>query len=195
MRKIVTGTEGRTRAQLYSVGLATPRSWTGQGAVPSPERVAQTGLTPNGPRLAVRCTRARPNPRSLLIGSAHVVDLDGPLRAALRDRVLDAIAVELDAERAETILSDPAPRRAGGGDLPLFVRLWGKLQQRLGEELGGGPAGGEMRTAARVSKERNLPLFLIDDPIRQTLARLIRAMSFRERVLLLFGGVLGLVIP
>ena len=52
-----------------------------------------------------------------------------------------------------------------------------------------------MRTAARVSKERNLPLFLIDDPIRQTLARLIRAMSFRERVLLLFGGVLGLVIP
>jgi pheromone shutdown protein TraB len=131
----------------------------------------------------------------LLIGSAHVVDLDAPLRAALRERVLDAIAIELDAERAETILSDPRSERSGGADLPLFVRLWGQLQHRLGEELGGGPAGGEMRTAARVSKERDLPLFLIDDPIRQTLGRLIRSMSFKERVLLLFGGVLGLVIP
>lgn len=131
----------------------------------------------------------------LLIGSAHVVDLAAPLRAALTGRVLDAIALELDPERAETILSEAGPNRTGRGDLPIFVRLWGQLQRRLGEELGGGPAGGEMRTAAQVSKERNLPLFLIDDPIRQTLARLIRAMSFKERVLLLFGGILGLVIP
>lgn len=131
----------------------------------------------------------------LLIGSAHVVDLDAPLRATLRDRVLDAIAIELDDERARTVLSDDVVPAAGRSEMPLFVRLWGQLQRRLGEELGGGPAGGEMRTAARVSKERNLPLFLIDDPIRQTLARLIRSMSFRERVFLLFGGILGLVIP
>ncbi|MCI4358792.1 MAG: TraB/GumN family protein [Thermoplasmata archaeon] len=131
----------------------------------------------------------------LLIGSAHVVDLDVPLRATLRDRVLDAIAVELDSERAETILSESQEPRSGPRDLPLFVRLWGQLQRRLGEDLGGGPAGGEMRTAASVSRERNLPLFLIDDPIRQTLARLIRSMSLKERVLLLVGGILGLVIP
>ncbi|HEV2520059.1 MAG TPA: TraB/GumN family protein [Thermoplasmata archaeon] len=131
----------------------------------------------------------------LLIGSAHVVDLDAPLRATLGGRVLDAIAVELDAERAQTILSESPGPSASRGDLPIFVRLWGQLQRRLGEDLGGGPAGGEMRTAASVSKERHLPLFLIDDPIRQTLARLIRSMSLKERVLLLFGGVLGLVVP
>ncbi|HEV2429660.1 MAG TPA: TraB domain-containing protein, partial [Thermoplasmata archaeon] len=86
-----------------------------------------------------------------------------------------------------------SPGRGRGG--PLFVRLWGQLQKRLGAEIGGGLAGGEMRTAAQVSKERNVPLFLIDDPIRETLQRLLLAMSFRERISMLLGGVLGLVLP
>ncbi len=131
----------------------------------------------------------------LLIGSAHVVDLEAPLRAVLGPRELDGIAVELDAERARALLSDqPTAGRPGPG-VPIFVRLWGLLQRRLGEEMGGGVAGAEMRTAAAISKERSLPLFLIDDPIRETLQRLLRSMSGKERILLVFGGILGLVIP
>lgn len=130
----------------------------------------------------------------LLVGTAHVIDLEAPLRSTLGVRPLDAVALELDAERAAVILSDaPAPRVKRTG-APLFLRLWSTLQRRLGEQLGEG-AGAEMRAAAQVAKERSLPVFLIDDPIRETLGRLMRSMSFKERVLLLVGGLVGLVIP
>lgn len=131
----------------------------------------------------------------LLLGVAHVVDLAAPLRAALGNRPLDGIAVELDPERARLVLAGhPAGGRPSAG-APLFLRLWGILQRRLGEEIGGGLAGSEMRTAADVARDRGLPLFLIDDPIRETLRRLLTSMTARERVSLFLGSVLGLFIP
>lgn len=130
----------------------------------------------------------------LLLGSAHVVDLAEPIRRRLNDRVLDGIAVELDPERAQALLGPPPAGRPRRG-VPLVARLWGHLQRRLGAELGGGPAGEEMRVAARVARDRNLPLFLIDDPIRMTLAKLLTTMPFRERVQLLVGAVVGLFVP
>ena len=130
----------------------------------------------------------------LLLGSAHVVDLSGPLRRILSERVLDAIAVELDAERAQSLMSpDGGGRRSGGS--PLFARLWGVLQRRLGSEIGAGVPGAEMKLAIAVAQERSLPVFLIDDPIRTTLANLVRSLSFKERVTLLASGVVGLFLP
>jgi len=133
----------------------------------------------------------------LLIGAAHVVDLDGPIRATLANRPLDAIAVELDEERAQAMLSESGPAEGGGGrgDAPLFLRLWAVIQRRLGGELGAGVAGAEMRSAAKLAKERGIPLLLIDDPIRETVRRLIGALSPKERVALLVGSIVGLVIP
>lgn len=130
----------------------------------------------------------------LLIGAAHVVDLNGPIRGVLADRTLDAIAVELDAERAHAILNPPTPA-ARTTDGPLFLRLWGSVQRRLGEQIGAGVPGAEMKTASDLARERGIPLLLIDDPIRETMGRLLRALSFRERVSLLIGAVVGLVVP
>lgn len=130
----------------------------------------------------------------LLIGAAHVVDLNGPIRGVLADRTLDAIAVELDAERAHAILN-PSPTPSNRGQGPLFVRLWGTVQRRLGEQIGAGVPGAEMKTASDLARERAIPLLLIDDPIRETMGRLLRALSLRERVSLLIGAVVGLVIP
>ncbi len=131
----------------------------------------------------------------LLLGSAHVIDLAGPIRRRLTDRILDGIAVELDPERAQALFAPPQGQRPRAQGVPMLARLWGHLQRRLGAELGGGVAGEEMKVAAEVARERSLPLFLIDDPIRATLARLLASMSVRERVSLLVGAVLGLVIP
>jgi pheromone shutdown protein TraB len=130
----------------------------------------------------------------LLVGAAHVIDLEGPIRATLRDRTLDAIAVELDEERARALLTEatPSPTRSEG---PLFLRLWGVVQRRLGGELGTGIAGAEMRGAAALAKERGIPLLLIDDPIRETVAHLLGSMSFKERIALVVGSIVGLVIP
>jgi pheromone shutdown protein TraB len=52
-----------------------------------------------------------------------------------------------------------------------------------------------MRSAAKLAKERGIPLLLIDDPIRDTIRRLIGALSPKERVALLVGSIVGLVIP
>ncbi len=131
----------------------------------------------------------------LLVGAAHVLDLDAPLRRALGARVLDGIAVELDAERAQALLNPPARGRRPARGVPLIARLWGHLQHRLGAELGGGGAGAEMKVAAAVAGERSVPLFLIDDPIRATLASLLAALPLRERVLLLASAFAGLFLP
>ena len=130
----------------------------------------------------------------LLLGTAHVVDLTEPIRSTLRGRVLDGIAVELDHERAAALLAPSGGRARPSPGLPLLARLWGHLQRRLGAELGGG-AGREMKTAAEVARERSLPLFLIDDPIRMTLASLLRQLSVRERVTLLVSATVGLFVP
>lgn len=133
-------------------------------------------------------------PRVLLLGTAHVVDLSGPLRRVFSGRVLDGVAVELDYERAHALLTDPkGPRPTGNA--PLLARLWAHLQRRLGAEIGGGDPGEEMKLAATLARERGLPLFLIDDPIRVTFARLLRSMPVRERVTLLLGGLVGLFVP
>ncbi len=130
----------------------------------------------------------------LIIGAAHVVDLAEPLRRVLGDRPLDGVAIELDAERAKTLFAPEGERRASGG-APLFARLWALLQRRLGAEIGGGLPGDEMKAAAMFARERGLPVFLIDDPIRMTLIRLVRSMPLRERVSILLGAVVALFVP
>jgi pheromone shutdown protein TraB len=130
----------------------------------------------------------------LLLGAAHVYDLEEPLRKVLDARTLDGVAIELDAERADALFSDRADGKSSRG-APLFAQLWGRVQRRLGAEIGGGEAGAEMKVAARLAKERNLPLFLIDDPIRATLVQLVRTMPFKERVTLLAGAVVALFVP
>jgi len=132
----------------------------------------------------------------LLIGSAHVVDLSKELRRVLGPRTLDAVALELDDERAHTLLAPEPPTGArGAGSAPFLLLLWARMQRRLGADIGGGTPGAEMRVAAQIARERNLPILLIDDPIRDTIARLLRSMSFKERVSLLLGGLVGLVVP
>ena len=130
----------------------------------------------------------------VLVGTAHVVDLSEPLRRELGPRELDAIAVELDPERAEALLA-PESRGRRRGDVPLFARLWAVVQRRLGAEIGGGLPGAEMKVAIEVARERRLPVFLIDDPLRVTLANLVRSMSFKERVTLLTSAAVGLILP
>jgi pheromone shutdown protein TraB len=132
--------------------------------------------------------------RIVLLGSAHVVDLSGPIRERLSALPLQAVALELDAERAAVLEGPPSVSTKRRGSVPILIRFWGLVQRRLGAELGQG-AGGEMRAAAQFAKEKNLPVFLIDDPFNITVRRLLGSLSPSERVRLLLGSILGLVIP
>jgi pheromone shutdown protein TraB len=135
-----------------------------------------------------------PAEKIILVGAAHVVDTAASVRSRLSGQRLQAIALELDPERAQ-ILSEsaggaPPPARTG----PALIRLWSVLQRRLGHQLGQG-AGAEMRAGARLGREWNLPVFLIDDPFRQTVGRLLGSLRPSERLRLVAGAILGLFIP
>lgn len=132
--------------------------------------------------------------RILLLGSAHVIDLSGPIRDRLNALPLQAVALELDPQRAAVLEEHDAPAGRPLPPGPPLIRIWGLLQRRLGAELGQG-AGGEMRAAAQFAREKRLPVYLIDDPFNATIRRLLGALSPYERVRLLAGAVLGLVIP
>jgi pheromone shutdown protein TraB len=138
---------------------------------------------------------APPDPgRILVLGSAHVIDLAGPIRERLTALPLQAVALELDPQRAAVLQEYPGASSGKRPSGPPLIRLWGMLQRRLGAELGEG-AGAEMRVAARFAREHHLPVFLIDDPFNLTIRRLLGSLSPYERVRLLAGAVLGLVIP
>jgi pheromone shutdown protein TraB len=134
------------------------------------------------------------SPPILVIGVAHVVDLGAPLRKVLGTRPLDGIAVELDMDRFRALSAPAGSTPSGGSGAPVLIRLWGMVQRRLGDELGVG-AGAEMRTAAEIAMERRLPVLLIDDPIRETLFRLLHSLSLKERVALFAGAIVGLFLP
>jgi pheromone shutdown protein TraB len=158
--------------------------------------MAPDGNLTDAPRPAVAGAGAiLDGPPVLLIGTAHVVDLAGPIRAVLAGRTLDGIALELDAERAHLLFSPGNESGQPPAQVPIFARLWSVLQRRLGADLGGGAPGSEMRTAATVARERNVPLFLIDDPVRAMLNRLLTTMPAKERVTLLVGSIAALIIP
>ena len=129
-----------------------------------------------------------------MVGSAHVVDTSGPVRERLSGQRLQAIALELDPERVAVLAEGPDAARSRPRSGPVFIRLWGVLQRRLGQQLGQG-AGAEMRSGARLAREWNLPVFLIDDPFRETVRRLLSSLRPDERVRLLLGALLGLVVP
>ncbi len=132
--------------------------------------------------------------RVVVLGVAHVVDLEAPLRAALGARALDGVALELDAQRAAVLLGPPGGPRSTAG-APFVFRLWALVQRRLGSAIGGGDAGEEMRVAARIAQERRLPVFLVDDPLPATIAAFARALPFKERIGLLLTAVVGLFLP
>jgi pheromone shutdown protein TraB len=135
-----------------------------------------------------------PGPTVVLVGTAHVIDLAGPIDQLFRQYGPDAVAVELDRARADALLSGTAgPTR--GSHAPILLRLWGAAQRRLGAEMGGGFAGAEMKSAVLRALADRLPLYLIDDTVRETMGHLMHGLSPKERVQLLVGGLVGLVLP
>jgi pheromone shutdown protein TraB len=130
----------------------------------------------------------------VVVGTAHVIDLAAPLEAVFRRYRPDAVAIELDRARADALLS-PVSRSTGRGGDPIFLRLWGLVQRRLGAEIGSGGAGDEMKAAATRALAGRIPLYLIDDPVAETVLRLVQQLSFKERIQLLLGGVAGLFLP
>lgn len=162
---------------------------------------------PEGPPVPPTSVLPSPAPPTsgtvLLVGVAHVLDLEAGLDRVLGGFSPRALAVELDADRAALLAERVQERNSGGTGqraqgsgqgAPLMLRMWAHLQDRFAADMGGVP-GEEMLQAAAFAKKRELPCFLVDDPLSQVAPRLLGSLSGKEKVRLLVSTAVALFIP
>ena len=113
-------------------------------------------------------------PELMLIGTAHVINLESPLERYIREFNPTSVALELDRERWLALSSN---RKRSGG--PILVRLLARLQEYLGETFGSSP-GSEMLAAAKIARTLGADVNLIDKPILPTLKEAWKTMPWNE---------------
>lgn len=112
----------------------------------------------------------------------------------------DIIAVELDIERAASLFTEEKRRvslaivREVGVKGYLFAKIGQIVQQKLGQSVGIAP-GAEMKTALELAKKHKLQTELIDQPIKITLARFSKSLTWKEKYRFVEEIVLGLLFP
>jgi len=126
-------------------------------------------------------------PDLMIIGTAHVIDLEHPLEVYIREFEPDAVALELDRERWFALNS--RTKRSSG---PIFVRALARLQEYLGDTFGSSP-GSEMLTAAKIARTIGADVKLIDKPIIPTLKGAWKNMPWNEFWNLIMDGLISFV--
>lgn len=124
-----------------------------------------------------------------IIGTSHIAkqsELD--IKNGFLSFQPDFIAIELDKDRLQSLLS---PQKKSSPSLRLvrqvglvgffFVMIGGFAQKKLGKLVGVTP-GADMLYAVHLAKNNELSLALVDRPIHQTLRRLSKAFTFREKM-------------
>jgi len=121
-----------------------------------------------------------------IIGAAHVFDISDRIEKEIRSRDPSVVAVELDRERYEALRSEQRD-----GNVPLIYRLLQLVQQRIAKKFGV-EVGEEMLTAVNTAEKINSKVAFIDLPAQIVLNRLMNEMSFKEKIMLFAGGIVGL---
>ena len=124
-----------------------------------------------------------------IIGTSHIAkqsELD--IKNAFLSIQPDFIAIELDKNRLQSLLS---PQKKSTPSIGLirqvglvgffFVVIGGYAQKKLGKLVGVTP-GADMLYAVNLAKNNKLSLALVDRPIHQTLRRLSKAFTFKEKM-------------
>ena len=127
--------------------------------------------------------------RYTLLGTAHVSKASvEAVRAAIASGAYDTIAVELDAQRAQSLTDPDALARLDlvkvlrEGKTAVFAANLGlaAYQRRLAEQLGIEP-GAELKAAVVDARERGLSLHLIDRDVGLTFKRAMQTLGWWGR--------------
>lgn len=135
--------------------------------------------------------------RYTLLGTAHVSpDSVRAVEAAVASGAFDAVAVELDAQRAQALTDPDALARLDlvqvirSGRTALFAAnlALAAYQRRLAEQLGIEP-GAELKRAVLDARARSLPVHLIDRDVGITFKRASERLGWWKRAKLGAGLV------
>ena len=121
-----------------------------------------------------------------LIGVGHVFVISENIKELIRSRRPEVVCLELDPSRYRALLE-----RRESAHVPIQYRLLAYIQKRMASKFGS-EVGDEMLAAAKAAGEVGAKVALIDMDASKVFALLWRRMSFKEKVHLLGGAVVGL---
>jgi len=128
-----------------------------------------------------------------LIGTGHVFDLSQALLDIFEEKQPDVLCVELDKQRYGALMlkqSDPEKYAEQSKNLPIIYKMLAKFQDNMAKDYGV-QAGQEMITTIQYAQSRQLPLAFIDMDAKRLFTRMLKSMSFREKIRMLFSGFAG----
>ena len=140
------------------------------------------------------------NKKIVLIGTAHVSRRSvEEVEEVIETYKPDAICIELDAERYETITEEDKWKNTDiyqiikqkKGMTLLASIILSAYQRKIGMQLGIS-VGAEMIRAIQLAKEKHIRLELADRNIKTTFARIWKRLKFSEKMKLLFSLVMSL---
>jgi len=122
-----------------------------------------------------------------IIGTSHISkDSINEIKSSIENEKPDIVAVELDAQRAMSLLQKEVRKisflemtKLGVKGL-LFAKIGQYVQQKLGQMVGVAP-GSEMKTALELARKNKLQIALIDQDIKVTLKNFSKNLTWREK--------------
>lgn len=122
-----------------------------------------------------------------IVGVGHVFAISENVKDLIRSRRPEVVCLELDPGRYRALL-----HREESRGVPLQYRLLGIFQKRMAAKFGT-EVGGEMVAAVEAAREVGARVALIDMDAASVFARLWKRMSFKEKVHLMGGALVGLL--
>ena len=131
-----------------------------------------------------------------IIGTGHVFDISQGILSVFDEKQPDIICVELDKQRYNALVmrrNNPEAFQKARKNTPFIYRLLARFQDSMAKEYGV-EAGDEMMTAINYAQSRQLPVAFIDLNARYMFARMLKSMSFSEKIKLMISGFSGFFI-
>ena len=124
----------------------------------------------------------------ILVGVGHVFRLNEQIEAVINDYLPEVIGIELDEERANHLLSRTIcdKRQQRRSERPFLFNILAGFQERAAELYGVQP-GDEMIIVMQTAKKLNIKIALLDMSVRELYPRLIKELSFKEKLKLLLS--------
>lgn len=132
----------------------------------------------------------------ILLGTGHVFDLSSAVCEVLEEEQPDVIGVELDRQRYQALMmkqQDPESYKMLQKDVPAIYKLLARFQDSMAREYGV-EAGDEMLAAISYAHTHQVPLQFIDMNAQKLFSKMLKSMSFREKLRLFFSGFAGFFI-
>ena len=128
-----------------------------------------------------------------LIGTGHVFNLSQALLNIFDEKQPDILCVELDKQRYHALMmkqTNPEAYKEQEKNLPVIYKMLARFQEGMANEYGV-TAGQEMITTINYAQTHQLPIAFIDMNAQRMFSRMLKKMSFREKIRLMFSGFGG----